>query len=160
MPDNFYIQDQSNGPFILTTNMDNGIPMDGSISKVVTSNAALTADTTVQGLIGKLQTSAGIVYGAWAYPFTATTNSSGIATVYLTSDGTSTGTAAFSTIYTQSVSPLAIGSASNYQIVSAVITSGKILTVTVNQLGSVVLGLVNVTSAASGVVIQGTVWGK
>lgn len=139
-----------NGPDMSTDDQD----------KVPTVHLAYQADQAVAALIGKLQTSAGIVYGAWPYPFTATTNSSGIATVYLTSDGTSGDTAAFSTIYTQSVSPITIGASSNYQIVSAIITSGKILTITVNQLGSVVLGLVNVTSAASGVTVQGTVWGK
>lgn len=130
-------------------------------TRVPTQRAVKAADTTVAGLIGKLQTSAGIVYGAWPYPFIATTNSSGIATVYLTSDGTSGGTIAFNTVYTQSASPVPIGSASNYQVVSTVVSGDlKTLTVNVNQLGSVVLGLVNVTSAASGVVIQGTVWGK
>lgn len=138
--------------------MDNTSPMPDSATTVPTDHAALTSDLAIQAQIGKLQTSAGIVFGAWPYPFTATTNASGIATIYITNDGTSSGTAAFSTIVAQSISPLAVGAASNYQIANAVI-SGKTLTVTVNQLGSVVLGLVNVTSAAAGVTIQGTLWG-
>lgn len=139
--------------------VSNDVPMVDDSTKVLTAHSAYQGDVAVSGIIGKLQTSAGIVYGAWPYPFTATTNSSGIATVYLTNDGTSGGTAAFTTIYTQSVSPVPLGSTSNYQIVSSVI-SGKTLTITVNQLGSVVLGLVNVTSAAAGVIVQGTIWGK
>jgi hypothetical protein len=128
----------------------------------ITQHAAYMADSGVFGAIGKIQTSAGIEYGAWPYPFTATTNSSGVATIYLTSDGTSAGTVAFPTkVYNPSVSPLAVGTTSNYQIASVVVSGDrKTLTVTVNQLGSVVLGLVNVTTAASGVVVQGTVWGK
>lgn len=136
-------------------------PMLDDSSKVVTSHAALTSDNAVLALIGKLQTAAGIVYGAWPYPFTATTNSSGIATIYLTSDGTATGTIAFGTVYNQSATPMPVGTTSNYQVAGITVSGDfKTLTITVNQLGSVILGLVNVTSAAAGVTVQGTVWGK
>lgn len=159
MSGNTGTQDVPDGPFIPTANMSNAVPMVDDNTLVASEHSAYQGDIQTAGLIGKLQTSAGIVFGAWPYPFTTTTNASGVATIYLTNDGTSTGTAAFTTIVSQSVSPLAIGNTSNYQIASAVI-SGKTLTVTVNQLGSVVLGLVNVTTAASGVTVQGTVWGK
>lgn len=54
-----------------------------------------------------------------------------------------------------------VGASSNYQIVSIVLAGDKkSIAVTVNQLGSVVLGLVNVTSAAAGVEVRAAVWGK
>lgn len=129
------------------------------VTESVVYQGDLATYNAATGLIGKLQTSAGVVYNAWAYPFNAVTNGSGIATVYLTSDGTITGTPAFTTIYNQSATPVPVGASSNYQVASATI-SGFTMTITVNQLGSVILGLVNVTSAASGITVQGTVWGK
>lgn len=154
-------QDTPIGPFIPTTAMSNAVPMVDDVTLVASEHSAYQGDVTVAGQIGKLQTSAGIVYGAWPYPFTATTNASGVAVVYLTSDGTSTGSPAFSTIYQQSASPIGIG-AGNYNNTSIVFsgTGNKIMTITVNQI-TTVLGLLTQTATASaGVVVQGTIWGK
>lgn len=129
-------------------------------NKVATVHLSKQSDDAIVGLIGKLQTSAGIVYGAWPYPFTATTNASGIATVYLTSDGTSGGTAAFTTVYQQSVSPTGVG-ANNYNNTSIVISGDKkTMTITLNQISTILGLLTQNTTAAAGVVVQGTIWGK
>lgn len=153
-------QDVPDGPFIPVANLDNSVPMVDDSSKVLTSHSAYQGDVQVQGLIGKLQTSAGVVYGAWPYPFTATTNASGVATVYLTSDGTSTGTVAFTTVYLMSASPAGIGAGNYNSTVIAVSGDKKTLTITMNQI-TTVLGLLTAsTTAAAGVVVQGTIWGK
>lgn len=113
------------------------------------------------GELGKIQTSAGIEFGAWAYPFTATTNSSGVATVYLTSDGTSTGTvAATNKVFNASVAPVSVG-ANNYNVTSIVISSDrKSIAITLSQIKTV-LGLLTFSSTAdAGIITQGTVWMK
>jgi len=88
------------------------------------------------------------------------TNASGVATIYLTDDNTSTGNAVFSSIYTDGIVAMPVGVTSNYQVTDVTVAANrKSLTVTVNQLGSVILGLVNVTSAASGVEVKAIVMG-
>lgn len=127
----------------------------------ITEYAAYNADTTVASLANKVQSGSTVATGAWAILRKASTNSSGVATIYLTTDGTSGTGAAFSTVYEDGIIVMPIGSASNYQVVSVVLSGDKkSIAVTVNQLGSVVLGLVNVTSAASGVEVRAAVWGK
>ncbi len=141
--------------------ISNAYPMAGDPTKVASDWLALQGDQAVAALIGKIQTSTGIEYGAWAYPFTATTNSSGVATVYLTSDGTSTGTVAFSNkVFNPSASPIGIGAA-NYNV-TAISVSGdrKTLTITLNQIKSVI-GLLSYNATAdAGVTVQGTIWGR
>lgn len=120
--------------------------------------AALTLATAASN---KVQSGSTVETGAWPILRKASTNSSGVATIYLTTDGTSGTAAAFSTVYEDGIVVMPIGSSSNYQVVSLVLdASKKFITVTVNQLGSVVLGLVNVTSAAAGVEVRAAVWGK
>ncbi len=130
-------------------------------NRLVTEHAAYGGDTTVAGLIGKIQTSSGIEYGAWPYPFTGTTNSSGVATVYLTSNGLTGGSAAFPTkVFNASAAPVGVGAA-NYNVTALTVSGDlKTLTITLNQLKNV-LGLVTYNSTAdAGVVVQGTIWGK
>lgn len=114
----------------------------------------------ILGMTGKIQTATGgVEYGAWAYPFTATTNASGVATIYLTSDGTSTGTvAAPNKVFNISVNPIGVGAA-NYNVTNVTVSGDrKTLTVTLNQIKSV-LGLLSYNATAdAGVAVQGTVW--
>lgn len=141
--------------------LSNTIPMADDTGIGVTSHAALTADLAVGALDNKAQTPSGVATGAWGYFNKASTNSSGIATIYLTSDGTSGGTAVFGTVYEDGIIAMPVGSTSNYQVVSVVLSGDKkSVAVAVNQLGSVALGLVNVTSAAAGVEVRAVVWGK
>lgn len=132
-----------------------------SDSLVATQKASRTADFAVAALTNKVQSGSTVDTTAWPILRKASTNSSGVATIYLTTDGTSGTAAAFSTVYEDGIVVMPIGSSSNYQVVSVVLSGDKkSIAVTVNQLGSVVLGLVNVTSAASGVEVRAAVWGK
>lgn len=145
----------------MSVNLSNNVPMADDTAIGVTSHAALTADTAVAALSNKVHSGSTIDTGAWPILRKASTNSSGVATIYLTADGTSGTAAAFATVYEDGIVAMPVGSASNYQIVSIVLSGDKkSIAVTVNQLGSVVLGLVNVTSAASGVEVRAAVWGK
>lgn len=129
--------------------------------KAITEHAAYNADVAVAALANRIQSGSSVETGAWAILRKASTNSSGVATIYLTTDGTSGAGAAFSTVYEDGIIVMPIGSGSNYQTVSVVLSGDKkSIAVTVNQLGSVVLGLVNVTSAAAGVEVRAAVWGK
>lgn len=80
--------------------------------------------------------------------------SGGLAVFYLTDDGTSGGNVIFNNVYLQSINLLA-ASASNSFMYSNLTLSGdnKSLTVTVNQLGTILLGIIQIVSAANGVVV-------
>lgn len=128
--------------------------------RVPTVHLAYQADLAVAARANKSQMT-NAVTGTWPILRKASTNSSGVATVYLTVDGTSGTDAEFSTIYEDGIICMPVGSTSNYQIVSVVVSGDKkSIAVTVNQLGSVILGLVNVTTAAAGVEVRAAVWGK
>lgn len=139
---------------------------DGNMSTASTTNASsqrasYAADLVVAATVNKIQSGSSVDTGAWAILRKASTNSSGVATIYLTTDGTAGTSAAFSTVYEDGIIAMPMGSTSNYQVVSVVLSGDKkSVAVTVNQLGSVVLGLVNVTSAAAGVEVRAAVWGK
>lgn len=99
--------------------------------------------------------------GAFPLLVKATTNSSGVATMYLTDNGLSSGNAVFTEVFTDGLLPVPVGASSNYQVTGTTVSGDKkTLTVNVNQLGSVVLGLINVTTAASGVEVRALVIGR
>lgn len=99
--------------------------------------------------------------GAFPYLTKGTTNSSGVATMYLTDNGLSSGSAIFTEVFTDGLLAVPVGTTSNYQVTGITVSSDKkTLTVNVNQLGSVVLGLINVTTAAAGVEVKALVMGK
>lgn len=142
------------------TSLSDSVPMADSSITGVTSHAALTADLTVAALDNKSQNSSGVVTGSWVYLGKASTNSSGVATVYLTSDGTSGGTAAFSTVYEDGIIAMAVG-ADNYQVTSCVLAGDKkSLAVTLNYIRPV-LGVLTLSSTApAGVEVRTSIWGK
>lgn len=124
---------------------------------VVTEHAVLSSNLRV-GRKGWV--SGTMVQDLTPYLAHGSTNASGVATIYLTSDGTSSGNAVFSSIYLDGIVAMPVGSTSNYQVTSVTVAGDKkSITVAVNQLGSVALGLVNVTSAASGVEVKAIVMG-
>lgn len=90
--------------------------------------------------------------GAFIYSSKATTNNSGVVTFYLTSDGTAQGTAVYSNVYADSISVAVYGSTANYQPYSpAVANDNKSVTITINQATSVLLGAIQLVSAAAGI---------
>jgi len=77
---------------------------------------------------------------------------SGNITFYITDDGTASGNAVFTNVYQDSITISPYGSSAVYQISAPTISSDKkSITATVNQVTSVVLGLIQITSAANGV---------
>lgn len=112
-------------------------------------------------VIGKIYTTTGATGDAFAMPRKGVTNASGVATIYLTNNNTAGGTAVFSTIYEDGIIVMPVGSTSNFQVTSVTVSADKkTLAVTVNQLGSVLLGLVQLTTAAAGVEVRAMVMGK
>lgn len=82
------------------------------------------------------------------------TVSSGQAVFYLTDNGASNGNAVFTNVYKESLSFWVDDSGVQYQFGSYTLAGDKkSITVAVNKLGSVVLGLINVVSAANGVTV-------
>lgn len=148
--------------FIPTANMSNAVPMVDDANKVITAHAALTADTAVEAKINKSHsTGSTINTGTWPILRKATTNSSGVATIYLTIDGTSGTAAEFSTVYEDGIIVMPVGTANNYQVASVVLSGDKkSIAVTVNTLSVVALGLVTLTTAPTGVEVRGAIWGK
>lgn len=91
---------------------------------------------------------------------TSATVSSGSVTVNLTDDNTSSGTALFANVYKESMNWWIEDATSSYQLGSYTLSGNKkTLTLTVNKLGSIVLGLIQFVSAANGAVVNVTVWG-
>jgi hypothetical protein len=89
------------------------------------------------------------------------TTVSGSVTFWLTDNGTSTGNAVFSEIYPSSVAVSTYGSTAQYQTFSPVIASDrKSITVQINQVTAVLLGLLQFTAAANGVDVRLIVLGK
>lgn len=145
-------QDQSGGPYISTSNMDNSIPMDGSSTKVVTSNAALTADNAVLALARRKAWVSGVLKNDSFIYYSKATTVSGIITFYITDDGTATGNAVFTNVYADSITISPYGSSAVFQISAPTVAGNKkSITATVNQVTSVVLGLIQIAAAANGV---------
>lgn len=89
--------------------------------------------------------------GSFVYYSKAVT-ASGTATFYITDTGGSGGSAIYSNVYSDTITVTPYGSAALYQV-SAPVVSGdkKSISVTVNQVTSVVLGLVTISAAANGI---------
>lgn len=130
--------------------------------KVVTEHAAYTADVAVYSQAKRsdyIDTST--VDDAIEYARTANTNASGVATFYLTSDRTVSGSALYTTVYSTTVSAMPYGGSNNYQVTSYTVSPDlKTVTVSVNQMAGAILGFVNVTSAAAGIPVNLKLKGK
>lgn len=145
---------------INVTAMDNNVPMGGGATNVVTSYSALTNDTAVYNSTrNRAYINGTLTYDVIAWLDSATTNSSGVATFWLTDNHLSTGNAIYSTVYSFGINSSPYGSSPYQQVVPTISSDKKSITVTVNQV-TVVLGLISTTSAASGVTITLNVMGK
>lgn len=128
---------------------------------VVSEHTAYQGDLAVYNSIDKAYYGSTEVYGAFPILRKTTTNGSGIATIYLTNDGTSGGTALFSTVYEDGIIVMPVGTANNYQVASIVLSGDKkSIAVTVNTLSTVILGLVTLSTSPSGVEVRAAIWGK
>lgn len=89
---------------------------------------------------------------SFLYTSKATTNGSGLVTFYITDDGTSAGSAVFTNVYADSISVAVYGSSANYQPYSPTVSGDKkSIAVNINQATSVLLGAIQLVSAASAV---------
>lgn len=92
---------------------------------------------------------------------TTGTVASGTVTFNLTDDNTATGNALFSTIYKESLNWWIDDAANQYQVGGYTVAGNlKTLTLTINRLGTVILGLIQFTVAANGTTVNITVWGE
>lgn len=86
--------------------------------------------------------------------------SGGVATFYLTEDGTAGGKAIFKTVHKESANFWIDNAAAQYQFGGWNLSADKkTLTINVNRLGSVLLGIIQFTAAANGDTVNMTVWG-
>lgn len=83
--------------------------------------------------------------------FATATVSNGTAVFYLTDDGTANGNAIFTNIYTESSNFLTLDLGNQYQFGNVVVAANKkSITVSVNRLGTIILGVIQFITAANG----------
>lgn len=131
-----------------TTNitLSDSTPMADDTTVGVTSRAAHEGDLLTRR---KAWVSGTLKNDSFVYYSTSTTNS-GTVTFYITDNGLASGNAVFSNVYADSITISPYGTTAVYQI-SAPTVSGdkKSITATVNQITSVVLGLIQITAVAN-----------
>lgn len=89
--------------------------------------------------------------GTFSY-FSKATTASGVVTFYLTDNGLSTGNAVYNTIEADSIVISPYGAGAVYQVSAPTVSvDKKSITATINQVTAVVLGLIQISSAANGV---------
>lgn len=122
-------------------------------NKGVSERVAYLADTAVYSAARRKNYVSGVIKNdSFLYSAKATTNSSGVVTFYITSDGTANGEAVFSNVYADSISVAVYGSSANYQPYSPTVANDKkSITISINQATSVLLGAIQLVSSASGV---------
>lgn len=95
----------------------------------------------------------------WEY-YSSATVSSGNVVFNLTDDGTSGGNAVFTNVYLESLNLIVYSATVQYQFSNPTVSGNKkTLTVTVGQLGTVILGVIQLVSAANGITVYGQVKG-
>lgn len=151
------------------------LPGSGTIAQYIDGTGALRTTPVVPTNISTFTndanymspTNAGMVYyykgvkktGVIPLTYVGTVNSSGVCTWYLTQDGTSNGTAAFSEVYMESINAFGSGVPLAFSSWSL---SGTTLTATVQKPGTVSIlgGALSYVNATSGTTINLTILGK
>lgn len=88
------------------------------------------------------------------------TVSSGTVVFNMTDDNTSSGNAIFANVYLESLNIIIYSTSIQYQFSSPTVSSDKkTLTVTVGQLGTVLLGIIQFVSAANGITVYAQIKG-
>lgn len=117
-----------------------------------------TAMNTVAG-IPRVWVNGAHKSSVWEY-FSSATVSSGNVVFNLTDDGTSSGNAVFTNVYLESLNLIIYSSTIQYQFSNPVVSGNKkTLTVTVGQLGTVILSIVQFITAANGITVYAQVKG-
>lgn len=82
------------------------------------------------------------------------TVANGSVTFYLTDDGTANGNAVFKTVYMESLNLIIYSTTTQYQFSAPTVSADKkTLTITVGQLGTVILGIIQFVTAANGTLV-------
>lgn len=85
----------------------------------------------------------------------------GVATFYITDDGTSSGNPVFGNVFADTISVVVYGNAANYQPFNPIVsTDKKSITINVNQTTSVLLGILQLVSSSNGVDVRMLVLGS
>lgn len=135
---------------ILTT--DNPDMSSNRHDKGITEHAAYMADTAVFAASQRKAWLSGVLKANSFVYYSKATTTGGTVIFYLTDDGTSSGNAVFTNVYADSVTITPYGSAALYQVSSPVISNDKkTITATINQVTSVVLGLISIASAVNNI---------
>lgn len=128
------------------------VPMADDHTDTVTSHAALTADNTVLALARRKAWVSGVLKNDSFVYYSKSTTISGNVTFYLTDDGTSSGNAVYTNVYVDSITISPYGTSAVYQISAPTVASDKkSISATVNQVTSVLIGLIQSVTVANGV---------
>lgn len=145
-------QDIPIGPFVSMASVANDVPMVDDAGTVVTAHAAYTADVGILALARRKAWVKGVLKQDSFVYFSSAVTASGTITFYITSDGTSSGTAVFTNVYVDSITVSPYGASAIYQVSNIVVAGDKkSITATVNQVTSVLVGLLQVTGASNGI---------
>lgn len=136
-------------------NLKNRANHTGSQAISTVTNLQATLDQKPDAWFGNTLKTAPKFYTASA------TVGSGVAVYYLTTDGTSTGTALMTLPNLDSLNYFVNDAAASYQVSGALSNSNKTLTLTVNKLttANILTGILG-QAAANGAVIKVTIWGQ
>lgn len=120
--------------------------------KGITEHAAYTADSAVLAAAQRKAWVTGVLKPNSFVYYAKANTISGTVTFYLTDNGLSTGNAVFSDVYADSITISPYGTSAVYQISAPTVAGDlKSVSATVNQVTSVVLGLIQITGASAGV---------
>lgn len=120
--------------------------------KGVSERVAYLADTAVLAAARRKAWVSGVLKNDSFVYYSKATTANGAVTFYLTNDGTANGTPVFTNVYADSVTISPYGAAALYQISNIIVADDKkSITATVNQVSSVVIGLIQVVSAANSI---------
>lgn len=130
------------------TSISNDFPMTDDTSMVISEAAALRGDLATRR---KAYVSGVLKNDCFIYSSKAMTIG-GVATFYITDDGTSTGNAVFTNVYPDSVSVVAYGSTANYQVFNPVVAEdNKSIAVNLDQATTVLFGTIQLVAASDGI---------
>lgn len=127
------------------SSVSNSYPMTADSTLVVSESVALQGDLATRR---KAWVSGALKDDSFIYSAKAST-SSGVATFYLTDDGTSTGNAVFTNVYADSIAIVTYGALGNFQPSTPVVSGdNKSITVNISQITNI-LGIATINSVAA-----------
>lgn len=134
--------------------------VNGQLKLVIDATSSQDAITMQQMLATLTIYKNGVIKTNPKFYYSSAVVAGGVVTFYLTDNGGSTGNALFTNIDKESFSWWVDDASNQYQLGSyALAANKKSITLTVNKLGTVLLGIVQLISAANGVTVNLGIWG-